>query len=123
LPLYGFNNLGILHVLKAALAKWTYEVCLTRLVEDEPSTSFCTCIEDIVLLVIQSFFKIPQKRVVEEGVGHIGIVKVEGKDSEKKVFMIHASGTKNSGGRVKKALLLDYLAAMPFVGVKVTRFE
>jgi hypothetical protein len=69
------------------------------------------------------FFKIPEKRVVEEGVGHIGIVKVEGKDSEEKVFMIHAGGTKNSGGRVKKVPLLDYLAAMPFVGVKVTRFE
>jgi hypothetical protein len=69
------------------------------------------------------FFKIPEKRVVEEGVGHIGAVKVEGKDSEKKVFMIHASGTKNSGGQVKKVLLLDYLSAMPFVGVKVTRFE
>ena len=69
------------------------------------------------------FFKIPEKRVVEEGVGHIGIVQVEGKDSAEKVFMIHASGTKNSGGQVKKALLLDYLSAMPFVGVKVTRFE
>jgi len=69
------------------------------------------------------FFKIPEKRVVEEGVGHMGIVKVEGKDSEKKIFMIHASGTKSSGGAVKKVLLIDYLSAMPFVGVKVTRFE
>jgi hypothetical protein len=69
------------------------------------------------------FFKIPEKRVVEEGVGHMGIVKVEGQDSEKKIFMIHASGTKSSGGAVKKVLLIDYLSAMPFVGVKVTRFE
>ena len=69
------------------------------------------------------FFKIPEKRVVEEGVGHMGIVKVEGQESEKKIFMIHASGTKSSGGAVKKVLLIDYLSAMPFVGVKVTRFE
>jgi hypothetical protein len=69
------------------------------------------------------FFKIPEKRVVEEGVGHMGIVKVEGKDSEKKIFLIHAGGTKSSGGAVKKVLLVDYLTGMPFVGVKVTRFE
>jgi hypothetical protein len=69
------------------------------------------------------FFKIPEKRVVEEGVGHIAIVKVEGKDSDKKVFMIHAGGTKSSGGKVKKVSLKDYLEQMPFIGVKVTRFE
>jgi hypothetical protein len=65
------------------------------------------------------FFKAPEKRVVDEGVGHMGIVKVEGKE----IFLIHAGGTKNSGGTVKKVLLVDYLSAMPFVGVKVTRFE
>jgi len=69
------------------------------------------------------FFKAPEKRMVEEGVGHIGILKVEEKDSEKKIFLIHAGGTKSAGGSVKKVLLLDYLTAMPFVGVKVTRFE
>lgn len=69
------------------------------------------------------FFKAPGNRVAEEGVGHMGIVKVEGKDSEKEIFLIHAGGTKNSGGIVKKVLLLDYLSAMPFVGVKVTRFD
>ncbi len=69
------------------------------------------------------FFKIPEKREVGEGVGHMGIVKVEGKESEKKIFMIHAGGTKSSGGTVKEVLLVDYLSAMPFVGVKVTRFE
>jgi hypothetical protein len=69
------------------------------------------------------FFKAPEKRVVDEGVGHMGIVKVEGKDSEKEIFLIHAGGTKSSGGTVKKVLLSDYLSAMPFVGVKVTRLE
>ena len=69
------------------------------------------------------FFKAPEKRVVDEGVGHMGFVKVEGKDSEKEIFLIHASGTKSSGGTVKKVPLVDYLSAMPFVGVKVTRFE
>jgi hypothetical protein len=69
------------------------------------------------------FFKAPEKRVVDEGVGHMGFVKVEGKDSEKEIFLIHAGGTKSSGGTVKKVLLADYLSAMPFVGVKVTRLE
>jgi hypothetical protein len=69
------------------------------------------------------FFKAPEKRVVEEGVGHMGIVKAEGKNSEKEILLIHAGGTKSSGGTVKKVLLVDYLSAMPFVGVKVTRFE
>jgi hypothetical protein len=69
------------------------------------------------------FFKAPENRVVGEGVGHIGIVKVEGKNADKKIFLIHASGTKNSGGVVKKVRLIDYLSDMPFVGVKVTRFE
>ncbi len=69
------------------------------------------------------FFKAPEKRAVEEGVGHIGIVKVEENDSEKEIFLIHASGTKSSGGAVKKDRLVDYLSAMPFAGAKVTRFE
>jgi len=69
------------------------------------------------------FFKAPEKRVVEEGVGHMGIVKLEGKDSERKIFLIHASGSKSSGGSVKKVPLVNYLSSMPFVGVKVTRFE
>jgi hypothetical protein len=69
------------------------------------------------------FFKAPENRVVGEGVGHIAIVKVEGKDVDKKIFLIHASGTKSSGGVVKKVLLIDYVSGMPFVGVKVTRLE
>jgi hypothetical protein len=69
------------------------------------------------------FFKAPENRVVGEGVGHMAIVKVEGKDADKKVFLIHASGTKSSGGAVKKVRLIDYLSGMSFVGVKVTRLE
>jgi hypothetical protein len=69
------------------------------------------------------FFKAPEKRIVGEGVGHIGIVKWEGKPGEEEIFLIHAGGTKKAGGKVKKVLLKDYLSAMPFVGVKVTRFE
>ena len=69
------------------------------------------------------FFKAPESRVVGEGVGHMAIVKVEGKDADKKTFLIHASGTKKSGGVVKKVRLIDYLSGMPFVGVKVTRFD
>jgi hypothetical protein len=69
------------------------------------------------------FMKSPEKRVVGEGVGHIGIVKVEGTGARKKFYLIHASGTKTGGGAVRKASLSRYFSKMPFVGVKVTRFE
>jgi hypothetical protein len=68
----------------------------------------------------------PERRKVGEIIGHIGIVKVE--KSERKpwtgeVYLIHASGTKGRGGAVKKVLLRDYLSKMPFIGVKITRFQ
>jgi len=69
------------------------------------------------------FMKSPEKRLAEEGVGHIGIVKVEGKGTLKRIYLIHACGRKNQGGAVKKVRLTDYLSQMPFVGVRVTRFE
>ena len=64
------------------------------------------------------FIKDPEKRKVGEIVGHIGVLKVE----ENEVYLIHASGTKERGGAVKKVLLIDYISKMPFLGVKITRF-
>jgi hypothetical protein len=69
------------------------------------------------------FMKFPEKRTVDEGVGHIGIVKSERHAKAQEIYLIHASGLKNKGGAVKKVLLKDYIDKMPFVGVKVTRFE
>jgi hypothetical protein len=69
------------------------------------------------------FIKAPEKRVAEEGVGHIGIVKIEGNGAHKKYYLIHASGTKTKGGVVKKVLLRNYLAKMHFIGAKVARFD
>lgn len=69
------------------------------------------------------FMTPPEKRKGGEAVGHIGIVKVEGKTANKKIYLIHASGTKTGGGVVKKVFLKDYLAKTHFVGVKVTRFD
>jgi hypothetical protein len=69
------------------------------------------------------FMTPPGRRKVGEAVGHIGIVKVEGESVSKKFYLIHASGTKTKGGIVKKVLLKDYIAKMPFMGVKITRFE
>jgi hypothetical protein len=51
-------------------------------------------------------------------VGHIGIIKEE----TGKIYLIHASGRKERGGRVKKVLLRDYLSEMPFAGIRVSRF-
>ncbi len=64
------------------------------------------------------FIKAPEKRIVDEIVGHIGIIKMEGSSP----YLIHAGGRKNKGGEVKKVLLYDYIRSMPFAGVKVSRF-
>jgi len=64
------------------------------------------------------FVKDPARRIVGEIIGHIGIVKREGDN----VWLIHASGSKNGGGEVKKVPLDEYAKTMPFVGVKVSRF-
>ncbi len=69
------------------------------------------------------FMKFPEKRIVGEGVGHMGIVKIEESSGKKEVFMIHASGQKSKGGAVKKVLLREYVSKMPFIGVKITRFQ
>ena len=64
------------------------------------------------------FIKKPKERRVGEIVGHIGILKVE---QNHEVYLIHASGTKERGGMVKKVLLKEYTSQMPFIGVKITR--
>jgi hypothetical protein len=66
------------------------------------------------------FIRNPEERILGEIVGHIGIVKL-GQDQEP--YLIHASGTKERGGMVKKVLLKDYISQMPFVGVKITRMD
>jgi hypothetical protein len=72
------------------------------------------------------FAKEPRKREVGEIIGHIGIVEVveaEGNQRSLEVFLIHASGAKGKGGTVKKVKLRAYLSKMPFIGVKITRFQ
>lgn len=64
------------------------------------------------------FVKKPEDRKVEEIIGHIGIVKVA-----REVYLIHAGGTKEKGGEVKKVLLKDYILKMDFIGAKITRFD
>ncbi len=72
------------------------------------------------------FAKTPEKREVDEIIGHIGIIVVTGPGRNQRgheIFLIHASGTKGKGGAVKKVLLREYLSKMPFIGVKITRFR
>jgi hypothetical protein len=69
------------------------------------------------------FIKSPEKRLIGESVGHIGFIKVEGSFNEKKSYLIHAGGSKNKGGGVKKVPLAEYVTKMAFIGVQVTRFE
>ncbi|MEW6162524.1 MAG: hypothetical protein AB1606_04330 [Nitrospirota bacterium] len=65
------------------------------------------------------FIKSPDKRVADEIVGHMGIVKKEGGI----LYLIHASGVKNRGGVVKKVLLSDFIKSMAFIGIRVSRFD
>lgn len=68
--------------------------------------------------------KDPGKRVVEEIVAHLAIVRLK----SGRPFLIHASGSKNkwstpNGGVVKEVLFSDYLRDTKFIGAFVTRFE
>lgn len=70
------------------------------------------------------FIKAPEKRVVGEIVGHIGIIS----NKAGTPYLIHASGTKKNstspgGGAVKSVMLSGYLENMQFVGVRVMRFQ
>jgi hypothetical protein len=65
------------------------------------------------------FIKYPENRVVGEIVGHIGILKMEADGA----YLIHAGGSKNKGGEVKKVLFSDYLEKMPFAGIRVSRLR
>jgi hypothetical protein len=65
------------------------------------------------------FVKSPDQRVSDEIVGHIGIVKEEGGI----LYLIHAKGTKKKGGMVEKVLLTEYIGSMPFIGIRVSRFD
>ncbi|MDP3048048.1 MAG: hypothetical protein Q8N12_01285 [Thermodesulfovibrionales bacterium] len=78
------------------------------------------------------FVKAVEKRKVGEIVGHIGIVKIEvssqrsavsNNEEQKEIYLIHAGGFKNKGGEVKKVRLYDYINSMPFIGVRVSRFN
>jgi hypothetical protein len=67
--------------------------------------------------------KDPKKRVVEEIVAHLSIVRVK----NGKPYVIHAAGSKDSaarpgGGVVKEVLFADYARDMKFIGAFVTRF-
>lgn len=83
-----------------------------------PSNELIQSLEKLKSGDLLFFIKTPESRVNREIVGHIGIVKVD-----QTLSLIHASGTKKKGGAVQKVLLKDYLQKMPFIGVKITRFE
>ncbi len=78
------------------------------------------------------FIKATEKRKVGEIVGHIGIIKTEvgseksearNNEEQKEIYLIHAGGVKNKGVEVKKVKLYDYLNSMPFIGIRVSRFD
>ncbi|MES0338124.1 MAG: hypothetical protein SFH39_17410 [Candidatus Magnetobacterium sp. LHC-1] len=74
------------------------------------------------------FVKAPNRRIENEIIGHLGIIKRDNND----VYLLHASGTKDTGNRstgrtsgvngVRKVSFEHYIATMPFIGILVTRF-
>ncbi len=67
--------------------------------------------------------KSPEKRVAGEVIGHMGIISVEKSGAVSKIYLVHAAGTKKSGGMVRKVQWDSYCSKMPFIGAKFTRFE
>ena len=68
--------------------------------------------------------KDPKKRVVEEIVAHISIIRVK----SGKPYLIHAAGSKKTetragSGVVKELLFSEYVRNTKFIGAFVTRFE
>jgi hypothetical protein len=68
--------------------------------------------------------KDPQKRVVDEVVAHLSIVRIK----SGKPYLIHAAGDKDrqdkpGGGMVKEVPFSDYVRSTRFIGAFVTRFE
>jgi hypothetical protein len=73
---------------------------------------------------IINWVKDPKKRVVEEIVAHLSVVRMK----SGKPWLIHAAGNKDSatrpgGGVVKEVPFADYVNNMRFIGAFVTRFE
>jgi hypothetical protein len=68
--------------------------------------------------------KDPKKRVIEEIVGHLSIVRVR----SGKLYIIHAAGSKRQwvapgNGKVQEVPFADYVQNTRFIGAFVTRFE
>jgi hypothetical protein len=68
--------------------------------------------------------KDPRKRVVEEIVAHLSIVRV----MSGRPYLVHAAGDKDcqdkrGGGVVKEVPFAEYVRSMRFIGAFVTRFE
>ena len=72
------------------------------------------------------FIKSVEKRKVGEIVGHIGIVKIEQRAESREqraIYLIHAGGVKNKGGEVRKVRFSEFINSMPFIGIRVSRFN
>ncbi|KAF0143377.1 MAG: hypothetical protein FD156_2696 [Nitrospirae bacterium] len=48
--------------------------------------------------------------------------RAESKD-QREIYLIHAGGLKNKGGEVKKIRFSEYINSMPFIGIRVSRFN
>lgn len=65
------------------------------------------------------FVKDPKKSKKGEVVGHLGILE----KNNGEVYLIHASGYKNRGGKVVRERLKDYLRKTKYIGFVITSFD
>ena len=86
-----------------------------------PKGGICRAIQQKLLKSgdIVFFVKDPARRVVGEVIGHMGIIDARNGQT----YLIHAHGTKETGGVVTQVLFGDYAKSMPFIGIIVTRFD
>ncbi|MGC8767446.1 MAG: N-acetylmuramoyl-L-alanine amidase-like domain-containing protein [Brevinematia bacterium] len=92
---------------------------LNRYVSYVPKRNFKNVAKDIKNGSIVFFIKDPSKSKKGEVVGHLGVIESDGYN----IFLIHASGSKNRGGKVVREKFQDYLKRSSYVGFVITSFD
>jgi len=115
------EELGLTVEVKGSKGRDKVKILSKKVIKDLLETSAPTAFKTLAFRSGDMFFfiKSPDRRVSGEIVGHIGFIKKEGGI----LYLIHARGTKRKGGVVEKVLLTDYIRSMPFIGIRVSRFD
>lgn len=101
------------------IVKKVFSERLGRYISYIPKESFKEIISSVRNGSIIFFVKDPSRSKKGEVVGHLGILEVY----RGQVFLIHASGIKGKGGKVKREKLQDYLKRSKYIGFVITSFD